>query len=390
MMFLEFHGLLGSVEGLAANWWLSLKDSGGNPPLVMIEIDDTAYRSVFKSESPLAPAEILDLVWNLAASKPTVIGVDLMTDSPAYARLVADIVRERGQLQAPVVWAAGATATLPAERETFAQWLGGHSADHPFTPSEVLGKLRSPDETWAIPIYPPEQDRGVRRLPRQVLLAGFSKPQPTWARVIAERYCGTPCGSETASEILIPYGKPMPESYRLCDIIACPDLPAPSMAQQETFRKEVSGKIVLLGGTFAAARDVHFTPLGPLSGLALNAYAVRAEIAGGLHDVHHAQALALDIFLSAFVLVAFAFHKWKVLHSPLVVLPQYKPVLIQSLYKVNLLALAGAFVVFLLLYITGTLWLSWPGVLAGMTLALLVDIWLENPEVPSHPGTHSD
>jgi hypothetical protein len=62
------------------------------------------------------------------------------------------------------------------------------------------------------------------------------------------------------------------------------------------------GKIVLLGGTYRAARDVHATPVGSLNGVQIMAQAIESELhGGGIRPVDEGLMFGFDLLLGAFL-----------------------------------------------------------------------------------------
>jgi len=367
MKFLEFHGWTGSAEGLAADFALAAAPSG-DAPIVIIEIDDTAYTRYFNAQSPLCPEKVISLVSMIDSWRPKVIGVDLVTDSADYSAL-----RHEWEMR-PVVWAAAGTADLN-EREGFGAWLVGIGGELHVDPAEVLGRPAVDARAeWAIPIFPRDSDRAVRRFPREVFVVGRTKPQATWAAKIGEVYCEGRCAASHPSELLIPYRSPIGDRYKLCELIPCPgESPENSLSpqQMETLRSRIMKQksIVLLGGTFGAARDEYDTPIGPTSGLVLNAYAVRAEISGGVTELHPPIAgFALDLLIGIFISVKF------ILREHAVDLDRLG--LIRWLFGFYAWVIGVALFVSLVLAAwVGLLWISWVGVILVLFVSLLADVY---------------
>lgn len=81
------------------------------------------------------------------------------------------------------------------------------------------------------------------------------------------------------------------------------------MQDQTLPTDDFKNKIVLLGGTFAAGRDVHPTPLGEVSGVELTAFAIESELTGGgIRPSHHLVMLAAE--LAAAVVLVWMNWRW--------------------------------------------------------------------------------
>src|SRR5262249_1914480 len=61
-------------------------------------------------------------------------------------------------------------------------------------------------------------------------------------------------------------------------------------------KSPIKDKIVVLGGTYRAARDVHATPVGQRAGMNLLASAIETELTNrGIRLTNHALAIAVDL-----------------------------------------------------------------------------------------------
>jgi CHASE2 domain-containing sensor protein len=414
MKYFEFRGWLASLEAPVVNAFLKTAPSPASSNqkhlieiaqnIITVTIDDAAYKDYFHSNSPLDPDKVVHLVGDLASAGPRVIGVDLMTDSVRYQSL-HDRLRGPPFSPVPIVWAAGG-AVQGADKESFPEWLFGHHSAV-ITPSAVLGVEPGPRDLaddrqrmvggnmfWGLPVFPQDDDRAVRRFPRrariEVAAKDVAKPQTpptivteqeTWARMVARHACGDnqACAEEDAEELLIPYSSGRNKPFSVCDVWTCDNWPEPDAKQREAFFAMVKDKIVLLGGTFATARDSHDTALGSTSGLELNAYAVQAEISGGIFELSRPMSLVLDIAIGFSSVMLFALVKWLTTRNArwkeLV-----KPRLVRAMILFNIVALV--LVIAIVAEIskhTLHVWFSWVGVLAGTLIGFVIDVWRENP-----------
>ena len=120
--------------------------------------------------------------------------------------------------------------------------------------------------------------------------------------------------------------------------------------------------VVLIGGSYDKG-DVYETPVGRISGLLMNAYAVQAEIQdNGISEWPHWVLMLLDI-----VLVGGGMHYIFERHWPI-----GPTVLLIVVWFVVVVELS-----FLLFTLSHALWLSWVGMFVGSALHMLVDMFLK-------------
>lgn len=355
----EYRGVFASVQGMAANKYLAWKGAAEPTDIVTVAIDDEDYRRFFDSKSPLDPTAVMGLVEELRALQPAVIGVDIVTEGWEYREWA-----NRANGGVPVVWAAsGRYASKPVG---FFPWLFfGASEELIVIPDKVLGQpITESTRDWGMPVFPTDDDRVLRRLPRSWLNRNQadSRFDNTWARVVAERYCGpqTCHNHGKAEEVLLAYGSRAPEpTYAVHDLFTCesPAIPAggsgickqwgvSSPEAVAEAKQSLAGKVVLLGGVYGASGDFHSTPGGErTSGLMINALAVRTEIDGPT-IVESFRLLGVGFDIAIGLAVGFIFTmprlnlRWKTINS----LALMAPVFLLSV---------------LLFWLGDRLWLSW-------------------------------
>jgi len=316
--WMDYRGFDSGLERALKDWLL--QESGRRPVSVaLVEIDNKAYEACFRPPENLTPSTVTAMLDKLATSAPrSVVGVDLLTDSKDYQTEAAIHDRWFTRSLPPIVLAAGQSPrTYPI---SFGGWFFGARDAFYVSPTDLLGKPFADvrrHTTWGIPIYPTDQDGTLRRLVSRVEFANEGIPQDTFAATIAKTYFEQYHGpsredyearqrSGASDEVFMAFGEwPELRRFSAIDLFSCDKVSLQGSASdgQSRGRVEVSWRvgalnqdisgtwghyvtqheelIVLFGATYEAAADRHYTPRGEMSGLELNAYAVRSEIAGG-------------------------------------------------------------------------------------------------------------
>jgi CHASE2 domain-containing sensor protein len=430
MQFLDYHELFTGVEGFILDLWVSSSASAPQTvaPIVIVEIDDDAYRDCFGGRSPMGPRLIETVVSNLAGSSdfsgPDVLGIDILTDAPGENY---DSLRELSKERNPktkIVWAA------PAAHFNFAipgfwDWLWSAEDDLVVEAAPVLGKdpgeLNAPgeiparvpsgnDETprstearnegegpiyWAMPVYVEDQDLRVRRFRRDIFIANpkINGVRPTWPRTLAElrrsqevraEASGNPAPpgqfAENVEDVVVSYNVAFQHNYHLKELFTCSGARSgaaimPNAEALAAYRNAVtmSGHpVVLLGGTFEYGRDVHRTSTGSVPGLMINAYALAAEMAEtrgiGIREAPRGYLVLLDVLVMFGILWAFSRAKT-----------------IRGKMRLSLIPLLTTIVLSRAAFSFGYLWVSCIGVAFGFLLHLPLEIYLD----AGHAGGHA-
>lgn len=269
----HFH-LNDSFEFAALDVYLATAAPRTADDVVIVTITDDDYRSMFAGRSPLAPAKLRALVELMLSQSPAALGVDVVTTEPEHAEAFA------GFTDARVVWVQDA-------------WN-----------DPVLGRSAA-GANAGFSLFPLDADRVVRRYYRQLAIETDQGhvTRPSFAAAILRTYCAS---------------RARPECERVRDVLdedASEPLWFNFAGDRYSFRKIPVGaveqapdglfkdKIVLLGGTFAAARDVHSTVLGEMFGVELTAFAVESELGGGGITASNEFLMIAAEILSAIVLV---------------------------------------------------------------------------------------
>jgi CHASE2 domain-containing sensor protein len=275
-------GVFDRWENSNLDRFLFAKKPSQSNDIVLVVIDEDDYRSEFKSQSPLAAQRVVNIIGAIQKGKPEVIGVDLDT-----SQWVLD-------------------ETPPTLRSLIAQWKNvvwardGWTENGHFQMAPVLGDDPT-DICFGLPALRVDDDGIVRRFFPVYNPAdnapGFST---TLIRLFNARG-ETSCKSGGA-----PIAESNAEQGRLINFLGPKDnfrkLTASSvlaMAKIEEWQKtsEVAGKIVLLGGTYRAARDRFSTPVGAMDGVEVLAHIVQTEIAKPLGEAPAWVYVVADIAL---------------------------------------------------------------------------------------------
>ncbi|MFP5289130.1 MAG: CHASE2 domain-containing protein [Thermoanaerobaculia bacterium] len=335
--------LLLSADVAALDSFLLLRAPRRAERIALVVIDEVDYRERFRSRSPLDPAPLQEILNAIAAGRPALLGVDLDTSAPEHRSLQAPA-------GIPVVWARGAHETEPGRLEL----------------EPVLGGREPPKAGLAGVV--PDADGVVRRYLRSFPIRGGTTLNWEIARAVA-----TPClRREIArgdADLLRHPGEPVALLYHFAGGAASlPRYPArlvlDGARNPETWGRNgpLTGRIVLLGGTYRAARDRHVTPLGMLAGVDLVALAVESDLScRGVREAAHWVLALLDL-ASGTLLVSLHYISMKRCW-PL------RRVLLLSLLAIPALAVAASAVVFH----TAGYWLSSLPLLAGVFIHQLYE-----------------
>ncbi len=389
MQFFDYHGWLAGPEGRITDWRLSAAgEKSDASPVVLVEIDDTAYDVCFDSVSPMYAKRVKGLIEGVHHALPAVIGIDIMTAARIRAADYQTIAEDLRPLSSKLVWISG-IRNSEFEIANFGNWLLGKEDEVTVESSPVLGfddrELKAhPEILWGVPVFPPDQDTGLRRFPRRVRLSGDPQPEPSWASLIAAKYCAHhACKQQRADEVILSYNVNRPYEFTTPELFDCDGNPRLEEPRWREFKARAENKIVLVGGTFPESGDFHRTAAGHRTpGLLVNAYAIQAEIDGsGVEEVKRPWAVAFDILIGLILTRVLPFlewlvHKW---HGSWLS-KQVKASPFRWMVSGSLLLIAGAVVLSSYLFGKGYL-LSLLGVAIGVLVHDLVEMWLIDPKL---------
>ena len=381
--FLEYRGWFDSLEGVAFDFLHSKVTPGPekeiSDKIIIVDIDEDSYAACFDGVSPLNEENVLRLVEKVSSYKPLVVGIDLLTESKKYSDLYLNKFNHLRESSPSKVWAVD---TIKKSDESGGEQL--------YKPTSVLGfNVRAtPELKWAPPVFPLEGDAHVRRYPREFAISTGSSEAlfvPTWARMVAEEYRRLRGGKldNRLEQVFLRHRNKVAWIPARRFLPAC--LPAKEADSQtenhsaglgekltpkdEELQAILCGEIVLIGGTFRR-KDEYIGPAGELSGIALNASAIEAELSGDfLRELPRWCIFCLDVLVGV-ILLLFEFN-----FPAKTVRDKFIHIAIASF--ILFLISAG------LMYLN-ILWLGWNGLLLGMLIVLIVELNVENPKMNEH------
>ncbi len=304
VQFFEHWGWFDTWEAAWLDSFYILGRAEAPAKVVIVDITEDDYRDIFKATSPLDRKKLRDLIDTVSALEPSVIGVDIDTSAPAFAK----IKPEPGWR--PVIWSMSARPKAEAHGPTGSSVAKTvlnpfHKEELELVPDPVLGAAWSPDVSAAVGLLPVEPDGVVRRYYRSFRLAGSDRALPAIPAAIAAASGAAPQNRpESAGPFLIRFANAVfprvPASFVLhagSEHRRRPDQPWPQLMER------MRGRIVMIGGTYAAARDSFTTPRGAMPGVDLLASAVETELkGGGMSPVARALTIALDLALAVLLI----------------------------------------------------------------------------------------
>ncbi|HXG70844.1 MAG TPA: CHASE2 domain-containing protein [Gemmatimonadaceae bacterium] len=268
---LEHQGAFDRLHTAALDSYLVLASPRLITEVVTIGITDADYATVFEGRSPLDPSKLRQLIEAIAAGRPKLIVVDIDTSGSQFDSLGALPCRP------PIVWAQDAIG----ESEL---------APVPHSSNRVFGEPCSK----GIAVFPRDSDGVVRRYARWVPTREGRMPTLPWAAVQALNRPDDRA-RETEELLMLNFGG---------DRFSFPSFSAEQLvvgSRGEAWSSDgpLVGKIVVLGGTFRAARDVYVTPFGERPGMNLVAQAIAAELDhGGIRTANHVTQFALETVIA--------------------------------------------------------------------------------------------
>jgi len=225
------------------------------PDVSLVDIDDEDYAHLFHSKSPLDPVVVSQIIDAVVTGGARVVVVDLETsDSPlSEFRLPRE--------SPPIVWAAAASGADGSF--VLRQPLGGQSVSG----TAEVGVAQVPlDSTGVVRSYV----RGFQAGPTSWYP---SLPYAAWEAFAAKgsKHMGR---LPTPNELLLDYQY----RFRLLKARVLMEVLKPDRKKAWIDSHLFANNVVIIGGTFWAARDQYATPVGLKSGMEIVAQATQAEI----------------------------------------------------------------------------------------------------------------
>lgn len=231
--------------------------------VAVVEITDDDYYKIFEGRSPLNPSKLTHLISAIAFGQPCVIGVDISTYDPPFKDM------ETPESWPPVIWV----------RDISEESLSVN--DKP-SPKDVLGGKDAAFNQEAGLALLIEDDHGVvRRYRRMIETTEGRLPSFPWVIYQQSRKScpgiATSDLEESAESLTINYSRGQ-EGINRKRMLASHVLELAS--SPEELEKDLKGKIVLLGGSYAG-QDFHDTPIGRMPGVINMANTIETELRGG-------------------------------------------------------------------------------------------------------------
>jgi CHASE2 domain-containing sensor protein len=306
-------GWLDSFQSMALDAFLLAQRSRQSDHIVLVTIGDLEFSSLelFNATSPLDPAKVGEVLEAIKAGRPRLIVVDLDTSAvnkkDQYQRLAE---KTTGADWPPVIWSC--------DGDVESDGHSGHGAPVVRVMPPLAG---NPAAHRGLSMFPADSDGVVRRYYRTFQTAAAEDEHGShhaidslpWAAV--KEYC------RQAPE------QSLPEHLRRLRGTSAADTPSPNellmnfpgdrfnffriaaatalggyrkMDFWNSDKSPIRDKIVVLGGTYRAARDNHPTPLGQVPGAVLLATVIETELENrGIRFTHEALAILVDILFAS-------------------------------------------------------------------------------------------
>jgi len=353
--------------------------------IYIVQITDQDYKERFNSTSPLKPEVVAEIIVSIQNMKPAVIGVDLDTGSEDWVKSVGDPALNKVLKSSNIVWAGVPTNLADLGKEGVPLEvdcpLGGDKSRIAAT-----GGVPSVNQIGLV-VLPQDNDgvvRGHRREFPSALLSCDQKrvPAPLEPFDVAVR---KRCDGNDECKELLQRASSQPWPDRIIGIFKAAGV-APPKKEYVNFSGEkyafpvvqssefthaeakatigsnpMKGRIVLLGGSYAAARDDYWTPLGKMSGVELFATSIQSaagEVLPADWPPVYVFAFLLDLLLGSLLI-------WLAYLSKHGKIPDWLAVSI------------GIGTPFILLYgsYRSNVWLGAGPIVAGVILDRVHDLW---------------
>lgn len=253
--------------------------------IVLVTITDSDYATFFGGRSPLRADTLDRIIRVIAAARPRVVGIDLDTSDPSFGQL-APLAESFAQSREPrVVWAQDMAGCPAVGDEQGANATSESKAcrDHGMTPLGVLGisddslQKRNRAEKGNIietglAVTQLDEYGTVRRYQRSLEIGAGERL--SFAAAI-RRALGTAADDDNDQKPrYVRFHPGLSTEWRL----SIQQLLNHFAKQPTALATILTGKIVLLGGTFRAARDDHHTPVGMMAGVDIHAQTIDTEL----------------------------------------------------------------------------------------------------------------
>ena len=311
-LFLGEFGWFSTFETTILDTWFRLMKPRDVQEIVIVEITDEDYETLFQSVSPLDPQTVHNLINGIAKAHPKVIGVDLDTSSQSFESFSIE------SEWPPVIWAVDTTQIPDTEV---------------LIPGKVLGKaFAQGGGRTGFALLPQDHDGLFRRYRRY--FPGASRddePFDSFPWAIVKAYSSTLASKDSGeAECILNFSGDRYAFKRIRASYVMQLADTPGWQQNGPLRD----KICLVGGVYRAARDEYPTPLGPMDGVQLMAHSVATDLRGG--GIHHANEFVMIVLeiLGGYLLVIL-YHRFRL-----------GTALMLSLFAIPVFALLASYVAF--------------------------------------------
>jgi len=285
---LQEYGFYGPVERFVVDAFAATESRRPANDTFILDIDDATYAEVFKRSSPLDKGILADLIQAAILGGARTVAVDVDTNPAEVLTLVKEPRNTR------IVWAraprlCGDTGCVLLADESLPEG------------SQIGVALLQVDTDNSVRRYRPLFEIAEPRAPDTCACTGRLIPSFPRAAILAARIEGAPLSERP---LLLNWNGDRFSVPRMSARQALKDRKAEWWGKSQP----ISGRIVLIGGTFEEARDVRWTPAGPMAGVEIMAQIIETEKrGGGLAEFGVIGASVLDLVLS----VALVWVNWR-------------------------------------------------------------------------------
>lgn len=257
--------------------------------IVIVEVDDLDYDTLFGGVSPLAPTGVARVLDAILAGRPRAVGVDLETSHPMYRDF------DFSSNGTPVIWAREA---VPCEVDPQKHDTQSNCHRGALIPLAYLGGRES--QPFGLVTFQADHQGTIRRYQRAIPTT--RGPMPSLPSALAWAIAGTNDSGATRDTALLSIEFRRGEPLRLTTRTILEWAADPTSDYKNT--GVLRDRIVLLGGQYRVARDMHPTPLGVLSGVEIVAQALETELDGSGRPTPSPGMLLLVQSITVLLLVA--------------------------------------------------------------------------------------
>jgi CHASE2 domain-containing sensor protein len=317
-------GFVPDFEVIALDTQMRLNQPPNKTDVVIVCITDSDYKQYFGEQSPLKPDGVQRVIAAIAKGGPKVIGVDLDTSGPEYQNfniqsdwpkiIWAREAREvkKGKLQPLSVMGGRSPApcsglvAIKSDRDKVVRhYLRAYAEKEMFSPQVCENSQHEEDTAgvendcsksicplpsmpWAmIKEFLPDDD--FKRLEKERDISQELTIRLARARSKSPEQPIQPHDCLTVQEVLDVYENTDPKIENEAALL-------------------FKDKMVLLGGSYSAARDAHETPLGTMTGVEILAQIIETEMSGGGFPPPNLPVTAFLLVIENFVLVLILHH----------------------------------------------------------------------------------